>query len=123
MVRLINVNQRLEEEKRALELTYFDTADIYRNTELEDGGITKKQRQKVLENIECSLSKKYTISARLDSTNNLEGEYVLFSSQEILKGDEIHLTTLNGRKYKLLAGMPHDLLSHFETPVTVKERA
>ena len=113
----------LEEEKKALELTYFDTADVYRNTELTDGGITKNQRQKVLENIKCSLSKKYTISARVDSTNNLEGEYILFSSHEILKGDEIHLTTLNGKKYILLAGMPHDLLSHFETPVNVKERA
>lgn len=120
---MVNVNQMLDKEKKAIELTYFDTADVYRNIETETNNICKKQRKLVFDNMKCSLSKKYVISAKVDNVNDLEGKYVLFCSKEILKGDEIHLTSMNGRKYILLAGMPHDLLSHFEVPVTVKERA
>lgn len=120
---MLNLNQLVIEEKQALEATYFDTASVYRNIDTKKGNLNKKERTLTIENMNCALSQKYTISSKMNNINDLEGEYILFCSKEILKGDEIHLTTMNGRKYILLAGMPHDLLSHYEIPVKVQERA
>lgn len=120
---MLNINSRLLEEKEALEETYFDEANVYRTKDTKMGNINKKSRSIVIEGMKCALSKKYVISSKIENVNNLEGEYVLFCSEEIIKGDEIILTTMNGRKYTLLAGMPNDLISHYEVPVTIKERA
>lgn len=120
---MTGINRLIEEETKALELTYFDIADVYRNIDSKNGNLNKKQRICVIKEMSCALSKKYVISSKVDNVNSLEGEYVLFCSQEILKGDEIHLATMNGKKYILLAGLPNDLISHYEIPVSVRERA
>lgn len=119
------MKELIEEEKAALETTYYDTVNIYRNVKTVEGNITKMKRQKINEKpIDCALSYKSSIAPSLDGkTNNLKGVEVLFLSYEIKKGDELEVTTLDGVVHQFIAGLPSYHLSHYEVPLEVRERA
>lgn len=72
-------------ERSILSKMYFDKADIYRITEVEDEyGITRQSRQKVYESIKCSLSQKTISSLNPDTnTNTLAIKHMLFVSDEV----------------------------------------
>lgn len=75
-----------------LSKTYMDKCDIYRTQEVKVGNITKQERIKKLENVQCALSQ---------GTSKTTGENValttsghkLFTSYDIAiqKGDEVHV--------------------------------
>lgn len=118
------INNIIDQERQALEMTYFDKVTVYRNIDEIVGNINKKARKEVLRDKPCALSSNNKgILPNIKDINNLEGDYVLFTSEEILKGDELIITTQNGKVYNLIAGDPFDHLSHYEVPVLLKERA
>lgn len=124
IVMIVNVNSLIDLEKRALEQTYFDKVTVYRMQKQEIDNITKQERQEILKNEPCALSKTNKISSNIENgINNIEGEYTLFLTKEIKKGDELHITLLNGRTYKAIAGEPNYHISHYEVAVSIKERA
>ena len=66
-------------ERLILSKMYFDIADIYRISQVEDNdGLMKQSRQKVYEDIKCSLSQKTISSLNQDTNTN-----ILFVSDEI----------------------------------------
>ena len=72
-------------ERLILSKMYFDIADIYRISQVEDNdGLMKQSRQKVYEDIKCSLSQKTISSLNQDTnTNTLTMKHILFVSDEI----------------------------------------
>lgn len=64
------MKELIEEEKAALEMTYYDTVNIYRNVKKVEGNITKMKRQKINDKpINCALSYKTSIAPSLDGKN------------------------------------------------------
>ena len=86
-------------ERLILSKMYFDIADVYRISQLEDkDGLMKQSRQKVYEDIKCSLSKKTISSLNQDTnTNTLTIKHMLFVSDEIdiKPSDIVYITNKN----------------------------
>lgn len=86
-------------ERNILSKTYYDKADIYRVIENEDeDGMTKQTRQKIFENIKCSLSQKRISSITASDTSNMiVNNFTLFLSDEIdiRVSDLVHITNHN----------------------------
>lgn len=82
-------------EREILEKTYYDICDIYRISEEEDeDGITNEKREKIAENIKCSLSQKTKNALIVTNTqNNLKSTHTLFLSDiyEIKESDIIYI--------------------------------
>ena len=86
-------------ERTILSNMYFDIADVYRINQVEDNdGLMKQSRQKVYEDIKCSLSQKTISSLNQDTnTNTLTIKNMLFVSDEIdiKPSDIIHIKNKN----------------------------
>lgn len=87
------------DERLILSKMYFDVADIYRISQVEDNdGLMKQSRQKIYEDIKCSLSQKNISSLNQDTnTNVLTMKHMLFVSDEIdiKPSDIIHIKNKN----------------------------
>lgn len=86
-------------ERNMLIKTYYDTADVYRIVQAEDEDyITRQTRQKVFENVKCSLSQKNISALSIsDVSNMITNHHTLFVSDEIdiQPSDIIHITNKN----------------------------
>lgn len=123
---MFNINKLVDIEKQALEATYFDTVTVFRNQKFLEENITKNKRIEVLTDEKCSLSIKNNISPKLENTNEaneIKGNYVLFISQKIKKGDKLVITRQDGEKIVALAGEPSFHITHYEVSILIQERA
>lgn len=123
---MFNINKMISYEKQALESTYFDIVTVFRNEKILDGNITKNQRKEVLIDEKCSLSIKNNISPKIENTdeaNEIKGNYVLFISKKIKKGDKLVITRQDGEVITALAGEPSFHITHYEVSILIQERA
>lgn len=123
---MFDINSLLDVEKEALECTYFDFVTVTRNKEILEGNITKNQREVVLTDEKCALSVKNSISAKVENDNQtteMQGNYILFLSKKIQKGDKLIVTRENGEIIVGLAGLPSYHVTHYEVPLLIQERA
>lgn len=125
---MLDINNLIEMEKQALEATYFDTVTVLRNEEFEDGDLTKAKRVEILKDAKCALSIKNSsnINPKVENTNDtteIKGNYVLFISQKLKKGDKLIITRQDGEIINALAGEPSFHVTHYEISVLIQERA
>lgn len=125
---MLDINNLIEMEKQALEVTYFDTVTVLRNEEFEDGDLTKAKRVEILKDAKCALSIKNgsNINPKVENTNDtteIKGNYVLFISQKLKKGDKLIITRQDGEIINALAGEPSFHVTHYEISVLIQERA
>ncbi len=125
---MLDINNLIEMEKQALEATYFDTVTVLRNEEFEDGDLTKAKRVEILKDAKCALSIKNgsNINPKVENTNDtteIKGNYVLFISQKLKKGDKLIITRQDGEIINALAGEPSFHVTHYEISVLIQERA
>ena len=111
-------------ERLILSKMYFDVADIYRISQVEDNdGLMKQSRQKVYEDIKCSLSQKTISSLNQDTnTNTLTMKHMLFVSDEIeiKPSDIVHI--LNKNQYFKVGECFVYPMSHSEAILTISEK-
>ena len=123
---MFNINKLVDIERKALETTYCDTVTVTRNEEITEGNITKNKKIEVLKDEPCALSITNNISPKVEDTNGtteLKGNYVLFISKKINKGDKLSITRKNGEDVIAIAGKPSFHTTHYEVSVLVRERA
>lgn len=123
---MYNINELVNIEKQALEATYFDKVTVFRAEKTEIGNITKNVRKEVLKDEKCSLSIKYDISPKVENTNEtteIKGNYTLFLSKNIKKGDELEITREDGESIIAIAGKPSFHTTHYEVSILIQERA
>lgn len=123
---MFNINSLVDIEKQALEATYFDTVTVFRNEKTTRGNIDKQERKEVLTNEKCSLSISKDISPKVENTNEtteIIGNYVLFLSKKIKKGDRLTITRQDGEIIYALAGKPSFHTTHYEVSIFIQERA
>lgn len=125
---MFNINSLVDIERQALEATYFDTVTVFRNEKTTRGNIDTQERKEVLTNEKCSLSIDYSrnISPKVENTNKaieIIGNYVLFLSKKIEKGDSLIITRQNGEIIYALAGKPSFHTTHYEVSILIQERA
>ncbi len=115
-------------ERDILASTYFDRADVYRQSHQEDPD-TAQMRPVVTQiaaGIRCALSQgksgSHTVS---DGAGATRSSYVLFCdpAADIAAGDRLEITTKTGRSYTLWAGQPFVYVSHAEIPLTGEMRS
>lgn len=109
-------------ERKILATTYLDICSIYGILEVEEeDGSSSQKRQRIHENIPCSLSKKSLHDIKIGIGNNEETQsHLLFCSDEyvIQAGNTIHV---RGDVYK--AGKPMVYKnSHQEVPLLLSEK-
>lgn len=114
-------------EAEILEMTYFDKATIYGQTEYKklNGATAFKQGIKA-ENIKCAVSKKDINNVnQTDTTNNIEYNLVMFCPPDtpIIAGDDVEVTFPNELKRKYEAGECFLYESHLEVPLLRKDKA
>lgn len=123
---MFNINKLVNIEKKALEATYLDTVTVTRNESVEEGNITKNKRKEILKDEPCALSIDKNISPDVENTNGtteLIGNYVLFISKKINKGDKLSITRQNGENIIAIAGKPSFHTTHYEISLLIQERA
>jgi hypothetical protein len=111
-------------ERLILSKMYFDVADIYRISQVEDNdGLMKQNRQKIYEDIKCSLSKKTISSLNPDTnTNTLIMKHMLFVSDEIdIKPSDIVYVKNKNEYFKAGEGLIYPA-SHSEILLTQSEK-
>ncbi len=111
-------------ERLILSKMYFDVADIYRISQVEDNdGLMKQSRQKIYEDIKCSLSKKTISSLNPDTnTNTLIMKHMLFVSDEIdIKPSDIVYVKNKNEYFKAGEGLIYPA-SHSEILLTQSEK-
>lgn len=115
------------DEKEILESTYWDTCDVFRNTETEtEDGETVFQEQQVHSGLPCALSKASNgYNANQDVPNEIKYASVLFLSPNylILAGDKIIITQENGIQRTFKAGEAFVYSSHQEIPLLREDEA
>ena len=111
-------------ERLILSKMYFDKADIYRISDIEDDdGITRQSRQKVYEDIKCSLSQKTMSSLNPDTnTNTLTMKHMLFVSDEIEIKPSYIVHILNKNQYFKVGECFVYPMSHSEAILTISEK-
>lgn len=123
---MFNINKLVDIERKALETTYCDTVTVTRNEEVTEGNITKNKKIEVLKDEPCALSITNNISPKVEDTNGtteLKGNYVLFMSKKINKGDKLFITRENGENIIAVAGKPSFHITHYEISLLIQERA
>lgn len=73
---------------------YTDTMDIYRAVPVQDGSLTRQERQKVAENVRCRVYHTGAPSLRMEQTaaSVLQGDYVQCGNEiDIRTGDELRI--------------------------------
>ncbi len=125
---MFNINKYVDIERKALESTYSDLVTVTRNENMKEGNITKNKRVEILKDEPCalSISNSSNISPKVENTNEtteIEGNYVLFISKKINKGDKLSITRKNGEDVIAIAGKPSFHTTHYEVSVLVRERA
>lgn len=123
---MFNINKFVDIERKALETTYCDTVTVTRNENVTEGNITKNKKIEVLKDEPCALSITDDISPKVEDTNGtteLKGNYVLFISKKINKGDKLFITRENGETIIAIAGKPSFHTTHYEISLLIQERA
>lgn len=123
---MFNINNLVNIEKQALESTYFDTVTVFRNKKTARGNIDKQEKKEVLKDEKCALSISNNISPKNQNTNGtteIIGNYVLFLSKKIQKGDSLVITRQDGEVIYALAGKPSFHITHYEVSILIQERA
>lgn len=123
---MFDMNELVDIEREALEATYCDIVTVTRNEKVIEGNITKNKRIEVLIKEPCALSIQNNISPKMKNTNGtteIEGQYVLFLSKKIQKGDMLHITRGDEEKIIAIAGKPSYHTTHYEVSVLIQERA
>ena len=95
-------------------------------TVVRSGNITKNKKIEVLKDEPCALSITNNISPKVEDTNGtteLKGNYVLFISKKINKGDKLFITRENGENIIAVAGKPSFHTTHYEISLLIQERA
>ncbi len=101
--------------ENALAFLYVDKCDVYRNV-VTKGTITKATRELVGSEVPCQIDTNETVPTGNDALL-IQSSYTVFFKPEadILKGDELHITTEYGDTYTLYAGAPRTYVgSHKE---------
>lgn len=125
---MFNINSMVEIEKQALEATYFDLVTVFRNEKVEEGDLTKHIKKEILKDEKCALSidNGKNIEPKTENTNGtteIKGNYVLFLSKKIQKGDKLIITRQDGEVINAIAGKPSFHITHYEVSVLIQERA
>lgn len=123
---MFNINNLVNIEKQALEATYSDTVTVFRNEKTARGNIDKQERKEVLKDEKCALSISNDISPKNQNTNGtteIIGNYVLFLSKKIQKGDSLVITRQDGEVIYALAGKPSFHITHYKVSILIQERA
>lgn len=112
-------------ERKEIEKTYFDKANIYRNEKIKVNGQTKFIPKLIYENQPCALSKKTLADNNQSDSNNQIGYNVtLFIAPEIdiKQGDLIDVNHFDKVK-KYVAGEPFEYVTHQEVNLLREDRA
>lgn len=118
----------------AIELTYFDTCDVYRMVTMpQPNGSLKQERTKVYTGIKCAYSKGSRPATNSitegsfkvgESINQIDTANVLYLNPKttILQGDELVIMT-QGRAFRVTAGLPFIYPTHQQLTVEVNRNA
>ena len=109
-------------ERRAIEATYEDTADLFRSMAVTDENNISHNVQKALcEGIPCALSKGVNTSAE-QKAQTVEHTNILFAAPEfeILPGDTVKVTRFGRVRNFTVLGFPDVYATHQE--IKLKER-
>lgn len=112
-------------ERRALELTYEDTASIIRMTDTSVGAIDKMAPTAVYEGVRCGLSRTSDRSKQTAAQQDIEYDAVLFLAPELSveAGDTAEVTRFGSVLNFEVVGIPTRYATHQEVFLKARDLA
>lgn len=118
-------SDKVNEEAKILEGTYFDKCSIFRKEKIKnpDTGVTELKEKEIYKDIKCAISRggQSTSGANIPVEVN---SYKLFCNPSILikTGDIIKATFWNGLESEFITSKPIYYISSVQADITEKER-
>ncbi|PEL12671.1 ABC transporter ATP-binding protein [Bacillus sp. AFS017336] len=116
-------------EMEALESTYWDKCDVWRDVETVVNNRDSFVPQQLYSSIKCALSKPANTTRlntnQTEEQNQIDYTFILFlsPSYDLKTGDEIRVTTSMNQQFELIAGEPFKYPSHQVVTVHRKDEA
>lgn len=112
-------------ERRALELTYEDTASIIRMTDTSVGAIDKMDPTAVYEGVRCGLSRTSDRSEQTAAQQDVEYDAILFLAPEleVNAGDSAEVTRFGSVLHFEVVGLPAKYATHQEVFLKARDLA